>query len=282
MGTGQRAYCHTIIYKELQKYNVKFAESESIREEKRENFNGQKWIRCGFCAQEWFLWITSVNTKPVRNKLFTFVFIIQQYVLYPGRYLYSNYNQQSRKKEIFSRIARPVYSVIPNADKIFLLGDFNARRGQLHYTLLKVLGNFGMRKTNTNAYLSIFANPSTRAGYDTRSFFKRSLTGEMQSVSCSIWTRVAVSISYDDNYYTTGINGYLSARTPDGLCQYQIQTSVNSQDLMDAQKIQILAPRRPYHHTTAWAVRFSEHKSDERSQLQYWPCYDQVRNQTSS
>ena len=27
----------------------------------------------------------------------------------------------------------------------------------------------------------------------------------MQSVSSKIWTRVAVSISYDDNQYTTGI-----------------------------------------------------------------------------
>ena len=26
----------------------------------------------------------------------------------------------------------------------------------------------------------------------------------MQSVSSRIWTRVAVSISYDDNHYTTG------------------------------------------------------------------------------
>ena len=26
----------------------------------------------------------------------------------------------------------------------------------------------------------------------------------MQSVSSRFWTRVAVSISYDDNYYTTG------------------------------------------------------------------------------
>ena len=89
----------------------------------------------------------------------------------------------------------------------------------------------------------LFTNPSARAGYDTRSIFKRSLTGlnsefsfskaeepslpyylpiaggriigfipfprilvlcEMQSVSSRIWTRVAVSISYDDNHYTTG------------------------------------------------------------------------------
>ena len=28
----------------------------------------------------------------------------------------------------------------------------------------------------------------------------------MQSVSSRIWTRVAVSTSYDDNHYTTGIN----------------------------------------------------------------------------
>ena len=95
----------------------------------------------------------------------------------------------------------------------------------------------------------LFTNPSTRAGYDTRSIFKRSLTGlnsefsfsetsclskaeepslfyylpiaggriigfipsprvlvlcEMQSGPSRIWTRVAVSISYDDNDYTTG------------------------------------------------------------------------------
>ena len=95
----------------------------------------------------------------------------------------------------------------------------------------------------------LFTNPSARVGYDTRSIFKRSLTGlnsefslsytscltkaeelslsyylpiaggriigfipflrvlalcEMQSVSSRIWTRVGVSISYDDNHYTTG------------------------------------------------------------------------------
>ena len=31
----------------------------------------------------------------------------------------------------------------------------------------------------------------------------------MQSVSSWIWTRVAVSISYDDNHYTTGTSTYL-------------------------------------------------------------------------
>ena len=96
--------------------------------------------------------------------------------------------------------------------------------------------------------LILFTNPSARAGYDTRSIFKRSLTGlnsefsfsytscltkaeehslsyylpiaggriigfvpfprvlglcEMQSVSSRIWTRVAESISYDDNHYST-------------------------------------------------------------------------------
>ena len=94
-----------------------------------------------------------------------------------------------------------------------------------------------------------FTNLSARAGFDTRSIFKWSLTGlnsefsfsktscftkaeepslpyylpiaggriigfipfprvlvlcEMQSVSARIWTRVTVSISYDDNHYTTG------------------------------------------------------------------------------
>ena len=100
----------------------------------------------------------------------------------------------------------------------------------------------------------IFTNPSARAGYDTRSIFKRSLTGlnsefsfsltssltkaeetslscylpiaggiiigfipfprvlvqcEMPSVSSRIWTRVTVSISYNDNHYTTGTSNEL-------------------------------------------------------------------------
>ena len=87
-------------------------------------------------------------------------------------------------------------------------------------------------------YIYVFTNPSVRAGYDTRSIFLRSLTGllfldllyhqgwrtslpyylpmaggritrfipfprALQSVSSRICTRVAVSISYDDNHYTT-------------------------------------------------------------------------------
>ena len=96
---------------------------------------------------------------------------------------------------------------------------------------------------------SYLPNPSARAGYDTRSIFKRCLTGlnsefsfsytscltkaeepslpnylpiaggrisgfipfsrelvlcETQSVSSRIWTRDAVSISYDDNHNITG------------------------------------------------------------------------------
>ena len=34
----------------------------------------------------------------------------------------------------------------------------------------------------------------------------------MQSVTSRIWTRVAVSISYDDNHYTTGI--YMCVNAP--------------------------------------------------------------------
>ena len=32
----------------------------------------------------------------------------------------------------------------------------------------------------------------------------------MQSVSFMVWTRVAVSISYDDNHYTTGTSKIVS------------------------------------------------------------------------
>ena len=34
----------------------------------------------------------------------------------------------------------------------------------------------------------------------------------MQSVSSRIWTRVAVSISYDENHYTTGTPNYTKVR----------------------------------------------------------------------
>ena len=94
----------------------------------------------------------------------------------------------------------------------------------------------------------LFTNPSARAGYDTRSIFKRSLTGlssefsfsktsclakaeepslpyitggriigfiyfprvlcEMKSASSRIWTRVVVSIPYDDNHYTTSTSEF--------------------------------------------------------------------------
>ena len=117
--------------------------------------------------------------------------------------------------------------------------------------LLKVLTTYAKKRRwmlliGDQSYLP---NPSARAAYDTRSIFKRSLTGlnsefsffltscltkaeksslsyywpiaggrtigfipfprvlvlyEMQSVRSRIWTRVAVSISNDDNHYTTG------------------------------------------------------------------------------
>ena len=132
-----------------------------------------------------------------------------------------------------------------------------------HFTLLKrwtvpqsatFCNSYGLRLPvifiiSLSVSFSYLPNPSARAGYDTRSIFKRCLTGlnseffllldllphqgwrtslpyylpiaggrligfipfprvlvlcEMQSVSSSIWTRVAVSISYDDNHYTTG------------------------------------------------------------------------------
>ena len=92
------------------------------------------------------------------------------------------------------------------------------------------------RQGNSYLTLYIFTNPSARARYDTKSLFKTScptkaeelslpyyllIAGgriigfipfsrilvpcEMQSVSSRIWTRIVVSISCDDNHYTTSI-----------------------------------------------------------------------------
>ena len=88
---------------------------------------------------------------------------------------------------------------------------------------------------NDKRYYSIIFTQPLRSGYDTRLVasprvknlvcptilpipggriiglipFPRVLVlCEMQSVSSRIWTRVAVSISYDDNHYTTGTSSY--------------------------------------------------------------------------
>ena len=133
----------------------------------------------------------------------------------------------------------------------------NIKRSFRNYITFAVVGLVGWvsryinswRLFNVKSCLSYLPNPSTRAGYDTRSILKRSLTDlnsefsfsltschskaeepslsyylpiaggrvigfipfprvlvlcEMPSVSSRIWTRVAVSISYNDNHYTTG------------------------------------------------------------------------------
>ena len=114
--------------------------------------------------------------------------------------------------------------------------------------LQKILNSLNAETYIKIIIIIIFTNPSARAGYDTRSIFKQSLTGlhsefsfsqtcclskaeepslyhylpiagrrifgclpfprvlvlcEMQ-YSPSIWNRIAVSISYDDNHYITG------------------------------------------------------------------------------
>ena len=111
----------------------------------------------------------------------------------------------------------------------------------------------GDRHFDCTPKISIFTNPSSQTGYDTRSIFNRSLTGlnsefsfsytscltkaeelslsyylpiagrriigfipfprvlvlcEMQLAWSRIWIRFAVSISYDDNHYTTGTSKY--------------------------------------------------------------------------
>ena len=53
------------------------------------------------------------------------------------------------------------------------------------------------------------------------------------------------------------------------------------QELMDAPKIQTLASYWLHPHEITWSPRLSEHKSDEWSQWQYWPCYDHLSNQTT-
>ena len=133
--------------------------------------------------------------------------------------------------------------------------ECSARRYQVQFLKSLVWRNLGLNPGLPDHWWTlyslgqcIFTNPSSRSGYDTRSIFKRSLTGLNSEFSFSytsclskaveislpyylpiagrriigfipfprvlvlckiqlawsrIWTRVVVSISYDDNHYTT-------------------------------------------------------------------------------
>ena len=49
----------------------------------------------------------------------------------------------------------------------------------------------------------------------------------MQSVSSRIWTRVAVSISYDDNHYTTGITTRKRPVKTDSIIQVYVKLVID-------------------------------------------------------
>ena len=51
----------------------------------------------------------------------------------------------------------------------------------------------------------------------------------MQSVSSRIWTRVAVSISYDDNHYTTGTSEYKHAEDDKESCEVTVCDDLSRQ-----------------------------------------------------
>ena len=122
------------------------------------------------------------------------------------------------------------------------------------FVLIFGIRYYAYKKSESGALIykiTIVTNPSARAGHDTRSIFKQSLTGlnsdfffletscltkaeepslsyylligggrifgfiprvlvlcEIQSASSRIGTRVAMSISHDDNNYTTGTSRF--------------------------------------------------------------------------
>ena len=157
-------------------------------------------------------------------------------------HVYKRKRLQKQKGAIFTLNGKPLKLV----DELMYLGsNISSTESDVNIHLAKAC--------NVIDRLSIFTNPSTRAGYDTMSIFKRCLTGlnsefsfsltscltkaeepslsyylpiaggriigiipfprvlmlcEMQLAWSRIWTCVAVSISYDDNHYTTGYQSY--------------------------------------------------------------------------
>ena len=85
---------------------------------------------------------------------------------------------------------------------------------------------------------------------------------EMQSVSSRIWTRVALSISYDDNHYTTGTSKYTTGTSH---CILLINPDKNI--IKDNERTSIIETK----HTSLWKyislVLFSK---GAHSLLQVW------------
>ena len=73
----------------------------------------------------------------------------------------------------------------------------------------------------------------------------------MQSVSSRIWTRVAVSISYDDNHYTTGTS-----------CSFIIARMFTTQSLADANCEDILYTYSVTHDITWFSLETLSHFYD--------------------
>ena len=57
---------------------------------------------------------------------------------------------ENETKELFYRYLDSLLSEIPAADKLILLGDFNARVGKDHEAWSQVLEKFGRGKMNSN------------------------------------------------------------------------------------------------------------------------------------
>ena len=71
----------------------------------------------------------------------------------------------------------------------------------------------------------------------------------MQSVSSRIWTRVAVSISYDDNHYTTGTSSTITTNLYcNQLCCLKTALDKKNPSLVNRKRI-ILHHNNPHLHT---------------------------------
>ena len=90
----------------------------------------------------------------------------------------------------------------------------------------------------------------------------------MQSVSTRIWTRVAVSISYDDNHYTTGTSFFLLFNPKSG-----VHTGVHTFPKGICPKVNVIA-RREYelayydsavHHFNHYTTRLYTKKKEKRT-----------------
>ena len=159
-----------LVAKELEHYNIDIAALAETRFESAGNRNEQGyriyWSECsplhkgtsgvGFAVSMNMLkkWLVEPTPRAVSDRIMCLRIPITATRFATLVSVYAPTLQVSQEqKELFYGQLRDALRQVPQEDKLFVLGDFNARVGGDHDAWDKVLGQFGRGNCNTNGEL---------------------------------------------------------------------------------------------------------------------------------